>query len=611
MLQKILNIAFPSLRRDSKQYPALLAFLFTGSGIYLYRLLPVALPIWITLPLLSIPFVLLIHSQWKYLLFIPIGFLTIASQEAKRIQIPSYNREFHLEFHTPPLFECKEGFRQKVSIPESPCPIITTLKEPLTPGESRVVRGNYDERENHLTIDSCLSSQKKRRGKIYTLLKKRISHINSPIKSYYYALILRERYLVDQSIVEIFEYSGLIHLMAISGLHIAILGLIIYRLLYLLPLPRHWHFALSAIITSTVLFIIGPSPSTNRALIMFLSFALAPLFQRGRNTWNSLGIAGLIILLLSPLDLFTAGFQLSFTATTAVLLALTIARKARYKISKWLLFSCSSTILIFLFSSPILLWHFDEIVPASLLYNVIALPLLSLTFTLSLLSLCLSLLIPSVGLACMNGIAEADLFLLNMIQESIIQLQLTPLRQFFSYYQIAGLATLIYTIVLFYKKRVAPTILYPLMVLATLLIAYPFNGAKESSSKFLNVREDSFLLLDLTKRIYSKDIIDDLKNYNLQQLQLLHIVCFTKDEAFIRKKIAAYLPTKKVYYTVISETVTEQGPECISVGDSLMTPWGIYTLSSSSSNDLNCILKESVHKDCFSYKIELPLNSKE
>lgn len=610
MLQRLVLWFFPTIQRDLKKYPAIFAALSMALGITLYLHFPLRLPISSVLPLLTLPLILIIPLNWKYTLFILPGFLLLGSNEHKRMKIPSGRQTYTIRFHTPPLFQRGEVFCQKVSISESPSPVLTTVSPPLLPGESRVVTASYNSNNNQLTVDSTNSChQKKFRKAIYKRVNHRLSQISSPMKSYYYALFLRERYRVDRTVVAIFEQSGLIHLMAISGLHISILGLILYYILYLIPLPRKWHLMSSALLSCTALLIIGPSPSTNRALIMFLSFAIAPLFQREKNNWNSLGIAALIILSFSPMDLFTAGFQLSFTATTAVLLALNISRKAKHRITKAVLFSCCSTFLIFVFTAPILLWHFNEVVPASLFYNIVALPLLSLTFTLMLISLTLSLIAPAIGMLGVHLISHIDLTLLNLVQQSIITLHAQSIKQLFSFHQIAGLAILHITALLYIKRKSTHALSYILVVIATLLILIPLQNRQECKSYIYEIQDKAFILIDLTRTYNQKELLIHIRKSTPQQIKAAHILCQSKDEAKIMRTIQDFMPKTQVYTTPITESFVERGTSCLSVGDTLKTPWGTYTVTQPTPGELQMHFLTPQQKDCFSYKVTLPLDT--
>lgn len=606
MLQPFIHHLLPTLTRDINKYPALFAALLQIVGIALYTAIPIPLTLPGLLPLLMTPAILCISYKWKIFLFIAIGYMGIATTIGSGQSISQETQEYMLTFHTPPLYSSKDGVVQKATTPNTRIPVIVAISEPLIPGEKRLIIGSFRKEENRIDVKSTVSRTYSTRTTIYKNISRKIDRLKTPMKSYYYALFLRERYKVDPTVISIFEQSGLLHLMAISGLHILIFGSIIYYLLFLLPLPKHWHITISAIVSMCAVLIIGPSPSTNRALIMALSFATAPLFQRKRNNWNSLGIAALCTLFISPMDLFSAGFQLSFTATAAVLLTVNIVPKIRNRILTWGLFSITSTTLIFIFTAPILLWHFHQVVPASILFNSIPLLLLSITFSLMLFSLFISLLFPSLGQACMSFIAQCDQGILTVIQETILIGNFSPVKLLLASVEIAGFTLIIFSIALYISKRLSPTLLYLCISIGTSSIILSTKQSPSGAPYLHEIKEDSFLLLDLREMKSVKELTKDLQTKQLKKYHAIHIICNDQSEHAIRTMFTPYVLKKKVFFTILTDTSIERGKDCLTFGDTLQTPHGVYRLVQEEERSISFKLTNAEGKDCFSCKIEVP-----
>lgn len=125
--------------------------------------------------------------------------------------------------------------------------------------------------------------------------------------------------LDDQVMKMQFSTLGISHIMAISGLHFALIALALHLFLrFFLPSK------IEAILLISLLFLyflfIGDSPSVQRAWVAATVFLSSHLVEKRPHPLNSLGVALIVILLFNPLWACSLGFQLSFLATGAILL---------------------------------------------------------------------------------------------------------------------------------------------------------------------------------------------------------------------------------------------------------------------------------------------------
>lgn len=136
------------------------------------------------------------------------------------------------------------------------------------------------------------------------------------------ALTVGEKRGLSRDIRDIYSSVGASHILALSGLHLGILYMLLTLLLpirakgvtrllrELVVLAVLWAFA----------FIAGLSPSVVRAAILFSLMSVGRLLRRDTSSMNSLALAALLMLVLSPRLLFDVSFQLSFSAVAAILL---------------------------------------------------------------------------------------------------------------------------------------------------------------------------------------------------------------------------------------------------------------------------------------------------
>ncbi len=117
-----------------------------------------------------------------------------------------------------------------------------------------------------------------------------------------------------------FQSAGVSHLMSVSGLHVALLMGVLNWLLTALSLRRGVRLPLLALLVALYCALTGFSPAAVRATVMIVLWLLAQAAGRKLDPLATLSAAALFVLLLNPLDLFAAGFTLSFAAMAGIML---------------------------------------------------------------------------------------------------------------------------------------------------------------------------------------------------------------------------------------------------------------------------------------------------
>ncbi|GAA4943701.1 ComEC/Rec2 family competence protein [Algibacter agarivorans] len=155
-------------------------------------------------------------------------------------------------------------------------------------------------------------------------------HINKKLKPYHFnpnelsiinALLLGQRQDISEEVYNSYTNAGVIHILAVSGLHVGIILLILSFVLK--PLERFKHGKLiKTILLVSILWsfalIAGLSASVTRAVTMFSIVAIAVNLKRPTNIYNTFAISMFVILLFKPLFLFDVGFQLSYLAVFSI-----------------------------------------------------------------------------------------------------------------------------------------------------------------------------------------------------------------------------------------------------------------------------------------------------
>lgn len=218
------------------------------------------------------------------------------------------------------------------------------------------------------------------------------------------AVLLGESGELDAESRALFRESGAAHLLAISGLHLSILGTASYEFFRFLGLSQAYSGLFGGILILCYGILAGAHASILRALIMLLLHFLGRAAGRSYDMLSSLSLAFLLLLCFQPFLLFHAGFQLSFAALLP--LSLPKGRRSRrlphsrgqlQMLLSLLLTALSGSLRLSLFLIPLMLWHFFQFPLYGAALNLFLLPLLPYllgSILLSLLFYSLVLLLP-------------------------------------------------------------------------------------------------------------------------------------------------------------------------------------------------------------------------
>ena len=195
------------------------------------------------------------------------------------------------------------------------------------------------------------------------------------------ALLIGYRIDLDKDLVQAYSNVGVVHLIAISGLHLA---LIYYFLLWLfskIPFVKKSKFARLILILFCLWFfslLTGAPASVLRSAVMFTFIAIGDSVNKRNSIYNSLAISAFVLLCYDPFMLWDVGFQLSYLAV----LGIVIAQKYIYN---WFYFKnnilnetwklASVSLAAQLFTLPVCMYYFHQFPLLFLLSNMVAIPL--------------------------------------------------------------------------------------------------------------------------------------------------------------------------------------------------------------------------------------------
>lgn len=178
-------------------------------------------------------------------------------------------------------------------------------------------------------------------------------------------LILGDRTSIDSEISRKFGNTGAMHVLAVSGLHVAIL---VQILTFVLALFKKWISKKRALLFALIIVWIyaamtGFSPSVARSALMFSFLAGSTLLEKSYFPLNSLALSAILLLVWNPHYLYDIGFQLSYLAMTGIFLFYQPLSKLFYAKWKWVRTAWEGTmvgIAAQIMTLPLTLFYFHQ-----------------------------------------------------------------------------------------------------------------------------------------------------------------------------------------------------------------------------------------------------------
>ncbi len=212
------------------------------------------------------------------------------------------------------------------------------------------------------------------------------------------SLLFGDRGALPDEIEDAFSRTGLMHLLAVSGLHLGIFLGGAWWIVRRLGLRPRWAYPLVGGLVLLALWVVGPRVSLVRAGLLFAFLALGSvladlgwILRRSIRTMNGLAAAAIAVLALRPGALYDAGFQLTFAATASILVlfgqpfdwhrriaALTEPLGCLRVPLRTALTLAAVAVAAQAGAAPVVAWHFGSIHPLAIVANVIVVPLAGL-----------------------------------------------------------------------------------------------------------------------------------------------------------------------------------------------------------------------------------------
>lgn len=291
-------------------------------------------------------------------------------------------------------------------------------------------------------------------GGIRESIDKTIAHnLEGPQQVLAQALALGGHYSeLGEDTMKDFSYTGLIHILSISGSHIALLLALVYGLGRLIKLRKRTSLIMGILVACMYCGVVGGDAPVVRATMMSILMCIAYIKGRLYQAKQALCICAILCLIYDPISLFDVSFQLSFGATYGLLIWGKVLYERIQWLPRWLkmpLVLCVSAQLLIL---PLQLYYFHYISIASLLAACIVAPILDISIILIFISTVISYVIPiSIVWLPIDILLRVSLYLNYLLGRSGSLLWLGMMHPYCAYFYFISLG--LFTYFLTHRKR--------------------------------------------------------------------------------------------------------------------------------------------------------------
>ena len=254
------------------------------------------------------------------------------------------------------------------------------------------------------------------------------------------ALVLGDTDPELRDVQDQFRATGTSHHLAISGMHVGVVGGSMFLLTLALRLRPRWRWTLTMATVLLYGLVTLPSTPVVRAVLLWLIVGGGMLLRRRTDLLQMLSLVLLALLLYHPLDLYNAGFQLSFgTVLGLVLLTGPLLRQLRGRpdpalravepsgaaaraagrAGRWMddkiLTTLAAAVAAWLVSMPLVAYHFTQLNPYAIFASIALAPLVLVALVGGVLKIVLTLLFPSVATSLAWGAQQPSLWMRHAV----------------------------------------------------------------------------------------------------------------------------------------------------------------------------------------------------
>lgn len=226
-------------------------------------------------------------------------------------------------------------------------------------------------------------------------------YLNSPNKEILGGIVFGDDAIAPPDYIKTtFINSGLLHILAASGMNVAFVSGFFLFFLKQLNVPYNTGIVLAIFVIILYSLMTGLGASVIRAALMLILILLGKLMDRDANSIALLSFVGLIMLVYNPAYINDVGFQLSFIVTFGILTCTQPIAQCTGKLPAWLAGSILIPVIAQLWAAPVQMFYFNTVSTYSVFANIISIPFLSIISFGGFISSLISLLTPAADFVC-------------------------------------------------------------------------------------------------------------------------------------------------------------------------------------------------------------------
>ena len=323
-----------------------------------------------------------------------------------------------------------------------------------------------------------------------------LQNIGEDTKQILAALLLGDKRGVDKEISNQFAQLGLIHTLALSGLHISLVyGICAFLLSVVLRHRAQLQSIILVLIIITYAIITGLSPSVMRASLMFLLYAFSLLINRRTTALNIVFLSALLLLIYNYRLLYDIGFQLSYSAVIGIVYFYNKCKfliENKNVVSKFFFGLALVSISAQLSTSLLSVYYFHSFPLSFLWANVIVLPLITVLLYQGLLYMVL--LITGFNFNLFDVFIDQSVDFLLSILSFLERYSFSPLPLYISTTGLLFMYGLLLLICIVFIEKNFKYLKFLYVYILTIVFCFMFSGDSAKKELFINASNQAYVI---------------------------------------------------------------------------------------------------------------------
>ena len=371
-----------------------------------------------------------------------------------------------------------------------------------------------------------------------------------------------------------FAHSGLLHILAASGMNVALIYGIWFFILRRLRVPFNLSVFSGIFVVIFYSMMTGLGPSVIRATFMLIFILIGKLIDRDAHSISLLSFVALLMLIYNPAYINDVGFQLSFLVTFGLLITAPLVFENVKNMPNWLSGAIFIPLIAQIWIAPIQMYYFNSFSLYSIFANISILPFLTVISFGGFVSAVLALIKPFANQVCfifsfiLNPALNALVFIsdfFSKLPHSLVQMPQPNMFQLFLYYAVV----LLITSLLKFEKNKKIILASAILSLILILSSLPYSNnhletiafdVQNADAFLIKTPQNKYFIIDSAKMGYNGGktqakaiILEHLKDNGIKNIEGFIVTHFDSDHAGGAVDLIENLDIKNVYVNSLDD----------------------------------------------------------